>query len=475
VTTVNRPLVIAALGIAGVAGLLLGQAAAPRPAPAKPAAAKPAAAGAKAAAPKVNPAVAEVIQMVKDGTPEALIVKKLQLAGATVLPSADELKLLKQAGVSDNIVMTLMDPKAGAQAAAPAPAAEPAKVAAVPEPAPAAAPAPVAAPAAGAPTAQTVQAQQQKKRVVIDPFKFSAVIKKEDMIFGNATNENIGHGIRSMFITRATQSGKLVIVERGEKEKQLEAEQDFTASNRAKQGSGARIGRIQGADAILAGDIVIFGGESTRTKASGGGIAGGIVGGLMTRNKGEDKFIIAIDYRLIDAETSEIIATGEARGEASRKQKKTGIFGAIGKGAVTGAVGVDISQSSSGFEQTIQGEATMDAINKLAEVLSEQATSMKKRVKEVEASVVDVTGTTVTIGAGEDASVFVGETFTIYKVLSMITDPTTKEVLDKKLSDPLGEMVVSNLRPKVASGTYRGQPVKAGADYLAIKKIPPQN
>lgn len=44
-------------------------------------------------------------------------------------------------------------------------------------------------------------------------------------------------------------------------------------------------------------------------------------------SKSEDKAVVAVDYRLIDAETSQIIATGEARGESSRKGNALGAIG----------------------------------------------------------------------------------------------------------------------------------------------------
>ena len=63
----------------------------------------------------------------------------------------------------------------------------------------------------------------------------------------------------------------------------LEAEQDRNVGNRVKQGSGARVGRISGADALLAGDIVIFGRDDKKKTVKGGGFIGGI-GGAVANN-----------------------------------------------------------------------------------------------------------------------------------------------------------------------------------------------
>jgi len=241
-------------------------------------------------------------------------------------------------------------------------------------------------------------------------------------------------------------------------------EQDFNASNRVKQGSGARVGNISGADAMLSGDIVVFGRDDKKRSVKGGGLFGSVVGGIAA-SKNEDKAIVAITYRLIDAETSEIIATGEARGESVRKGNALGaIGGALGKGIA----GVQIDMTSSNFAQTIIGEATQDCVNKLADILKDQTVNMKKTVREVETSVADVSGNTLVIAAGGNDGVSVGEIFEVLQIVREVKDPNTKEVLDR-ITNKVGEMTITSVRDKISTGNYVGSPAKVG--YLARKKI----
>ena len=298
----------------------------------------------------------------------------------------------------------------------------------------------------------------------MDEFDYSTVKTEVQAVFN--TQQNIGKGIQAMLVKRLAEQGKVVIVERS-KIKELEAEQDRNAGNRVKQGTGARIGRISGADAILAGDIVIFGRDDKKKQVKGGGIIGGVIGGVANMNK-EDKAVVAIDYRLIDAETSEIIATGEAKGESIRKSSGFGgLAGALGKGVA----GVEVDMTSSNFAQTIIGEATMDCVNKLADILNKQAEDMRKTVREVETSVADVSGRTLTIAAGANDGVNAGDVFEIHEVVREVKDPTTKEVLDR-ITNKVGEMTVTSVRDKIATGTYVGSPAKIG--FIARKKLPPQ-
>ena len=448
------------LAAMGVALTAVGQAPPPAAAP-KPAAAaapKPVAAAPKpAAAPS---AVDSVIQSVKAGLSENLIIRTLQRENKPANLTPADLVKLKNAGVSENLIGVMLDP-----ASAPAPAA-----AAAPTPAPAPAPAPVAAPepapvavAAPAPTAaQTAaQTQAQKKRVIVDEFDYSTVKTQVQAVF--ATQQDIGKGIRAMLVKRIADANNLVVVERA-KVDTLIKEQDFNAGNRVKQGAGARVGRISGADAMLSGDIIIFGRDDKKRSIKGGGIIGGVIGGIAS-SKNEDKAVVAITYRLIDAETSEVIATGEARGESVRKGNALGaIGGVLGKGVA----GIQMDMTSSNFAQTIIGEATQDCVNKLADILKEQSTSMKKTVREVETSVADVTGNTLVIAAGANGGVSVGEIFEIHQVMREVRDPTTKEVLDR-ITNKVGEMTITSVRDKIATGTYVGSPAKVG--FVARKKI----
>ena len=443
---------LASLSLLAMVGLAQTPASKPAAAP-KPAAAKPAAATAKPAA--ASP-VDSVIQSVKAGLSETLIIRTLKRDNKPLDLTPADLVKLKNAGVSENIISVMLDPTS---APAPAAAAAPAPAVAAPPPPPEPAPVAVSAPPPAAPTAAQLQAQ--KKRVIVDEFDYSTVKTQVQAVFN--TQQDIGKGIRAMLVKRIADANNLVVVERAKMDNLIK-EQDFNASNRVKQGAGARVGRISGADALLSGDIIIFGRDDKKRSVKGGGLFGSVIGGIAA-SKNEDKAVVAIDYRLIDAETSEVIATGEARGESVRKGNALGaIGGALGKGVA----GVQVDMTSSNFAQTIIGEATQDCVNKLADILKEQSANMKKTVREVETSVADVSGNTLVIAAGGNDGVNVGETFEILQVVREVKDPTTKEVLDR-ITNKVGEMTVTSVRDKIATGTYVGSPAKVG--FLARKKI----
>ena len=418
-------------------------AAAPKPVT-RPAAAKPAAAALSH--------VDTIVELVKSGLSETMIVSALKREARTYNLSTMDLLKLQKAGVSENIVKLMMDPKAEAAALAPPPPPPPPPppvVETVAEVVPASAPA--------APSAL-------KRKLAVTAFDYSAV--KTAVTFWFKNDVNIGEGIRSMLTVRLGRAGKIGLVERS-KVNVLMGEQDFGASNRVSQGGKARIGKITGADAILLGDIVIFGRDDVvKKKGFGMAVFGAVAGGWAQLNK-EEKAVVAINFRIVDAETGEVIETGEARGESSRKSKDWGAV--LGTPAAAGGAGA--SMQSSNFEETIIGEATMAAVDKLAEELNRRVPALPKKAMEIEGRVAQaMPDGTVYINVGSADGVQAGDRFEIHQIIDMILDPVTKEVLDQR-TVKVGDMTIRTVREKMTIGSYNGTAINlaVGKGYSARK------
>ena len=300
---------------------------------------------------------------------------------------------------------------------------------------------------------------QTKKALSIEDFDYSTVMTAVQSIFG--TQQNIGQGINAMLTKRVAQDGRFTVVER-RKVNNLMKEQDFDASNRVKKGTGARVGQIRGADLTLMGDIVVFGRDDRRVGAAAGGFAGG-VGAAAGGYKQDNKAVVVLDYRIVDAETSEVVASGEARGESKRTSKGFGAALFVGGAGGGGAV----NMTSANFAETIIGEATMDAVNKLSEDINRAPLNggAESRENDLDALVADVNGNTITINAGAAAGLKPGQTFTVYHKGKEIRDPTTHEVLDVQTT-PLGQITITVVRDRIAMGTYSGSGTPVAGDVV---------
>lgn len=296
-----------------------------------------------------------------------------------------------------------------------------------------------------------------KKSVVVEAFDYSTVLTATQAIFG--TQVPIGEGIRALMVTRITAGGKLTVVER-KKVDTLMREQDFAASGRVARGTGARIGKIRGGDLTLMGDIVVFGRDDRqRSGAFGAGTRG--AGGGAGAYQREDKAVVVLNYRLADTETSEIVLTGEARGESKRVSKGAGgFFGVAGFG-----VGGVVDMRSSNFAETIIGEATIDAVNQLCSQLNGNANPggvSSARTDELDARVADYSNGSLVINVGSNGGLSVGQTFTVYRKGKELKDPVTGEVLDVQ-TDAIGKMTITTVRERIAIGSYQGtQPPRTG-------------
>jgi curli biogenesis system outer membrane secretion channel CsgG len=399
----------------------------------------------------------QILQLVKAKLPESVILAKIRTYGKPVKHTEEDLIRLREAGASEAILLALVDPTA-APSPTPEPRQEPAgetrpepQVAPAgappPEPAAAAQPSDVAPPATQPVPASGVSGPTAKRRLIVDEFEYGTVKKAVQAIFG--TDQDIGKGIRARLVTRLAASGKVTVLERA-KLGDILREQEFGASDRVQRGTGARLGRIKGADAILTGSIVVFGRDDRAERKGGGGGIGGFFGGLVKWKKAE-KAVVAIDYRLVDAETTEVIDTGEARGESKRESGGWG--GLLVVAGAGGAAAKDMQ--SSNFDETIIGEAVLDCVNKLADIIIQKLEKLPPKKIEIEGRVADVSGSTLVITAGSNEGVQVGDRFSVERIVREVRDPATKELLDV-VTQKIGELTVQEVRTKVSIGSFTG-------------------
>jgi curli biogenesis system outer membrane secretion channel CsgG len=417
-------------------------------------------------APKKTPAPAvktaqtplsKIMQMVQMKLPEAAVLNAIQKAGPMEV-SADDFLKLKQLGASDKVIVAL----SGGTAADPTPAAS--NSAPATRPVPPAGPPPVgggwntelASLACERPT------NSAKRVLAIDEFDFGTVKSNVAAIFG--TQVDLGKGILALMTKRLAEENKYRIVER-KRLGQVMAEQDLGASNRVKQGTNAKIGRIQGADAILMGTIVVFGNDSRTRNVNAGALGGRFGGYLGSANVkvGSDKAVVVISYRLVDAESSEVIATGEARGESSRRSTGVGLAG-YGAG-IGGAGGVDMTARN--FQETVIGEATVDCINQLAAIANSKEQRVAMRNTDVEARIAEIAGNKIYLAAGSNEGVQKCDRFEISRVIKEIKDPSTGEVLDLQ-TERVGELLVTEVRDKISIAYYNGS-AEPKVGYVAKK------
>ncbi|MBU1998718.1 MAG: CsgG/HfaB family protein [Candidatus Omnitrophota bacterium] len=158
-----------------------------------------------------------------------------------------------------------------------------------------------------------------------------------DVKAAKADNQ-IGSGLREMLVTALVNSNRFSVVERQVLNAVMQ-EQQLAASGAAQPGSGPQRGNIKTADLMVSAAVTEF-----EPQASGGaaGIGGGskIGKGLLGIGLGGslNKAHMALDIRIIDTSSSEILASTRVQGQASD------IAGGIGIGFLSKwSLGVGLS------------------------------------------------------------------------------------------------------------------------------------
>lgn len=157
----------------------------------------------------------------------------------------------------------------------------------------------------------------------------------------------IGDGMRDMLTTALFNTNRYVVLEREQLGEVLK-EQDLGDSGRVKKGSEAPIGEIYGAELLITAAVTEFEGSA---KGAGGGtrILGVTVGG------GVKKAHVAIDLRIIDTKTSQIVFATSVEGDST----SVGLGGATRVGSLPVALG--------GFAKTPIEKAIRVCIDKAVE------------------------------------------------------------------------------------------------------------
>jgi len=299
----------------------------------------------------------------------------------------------------------------------------------------------------------------RKPRVAVMDFDYGTVMSSTTAMFGS--NVDVGKGITNLLITDLVKAGTFSVIERQALDK-IMTEQNFSNSNRADPTSAARLGKLLGVDAIIVGTITQFGNE-TKTHnvgGSGGNFGGFGIGGIGHSNS---KANVGITARIINVDTGEIMAVAEGAGTSARSS--TSLLGGGSHNWNSGNGNVDFG--SSNFQETIVGEATKAAVDKLSTDIQANAPKVGVRSVSVDGLVAAVDGGQIVLNVGKRAGVNVGDQLQVVRVTKEIKDPATGQVI-RRLTSTIGIVKATDVDDSSAvcsvvsgSGFQTGDAVKS--------------
>lgn len=160
----------------------------------------------------------------------------------------------------------------------------------------------------------------------------------------------VGSDLAGMLTNELAATGKFKMVERDKLDAVLD-EQDLADSGRVSKKSGAKIGKLTGAQYLVVATLTAF---ESDVKGTGGGVS---FRGISVGGKKEEAYM-AVDLRVIDTTTGEIEFTRTVQARASS--------GGLAVGVYRGGFGGNLSK----YEKTPTGKAIRAVIIEISEYLS---------------------------------------------------------------------------------------------------------
>lgn len=233
------------------------------------------------------------------------------------------------------------------------------------------------------------------------------------------TGPDPGQGMSDMLVTSLVQSGKFRVMER-EQLQQVIKEQELGQSGRVTEQTAPALGKLLGVTAIVYGSVTEFGYMASDTGGSIPGIGGGI---------SKTTARVAIDVRMIDTTTGEIILADSANDEKSQMGLKLTTedfsFGHKGK-----------------FDETLVGKATRKAIEELVEKITDTLANVPWTGRVVKAD-----PGKIYLNAGQEVGIVAGMEFSVYRMGEELVDPVTGLSLGAE-EELIGKISASDIKEK---------------------------
>jgi len=278
-----------------------------------------------------------------------------------------------------------------------------------------------------------------KKRVAI--LRFGGTGK-----YGAYEGWDVGEAIAGQLATALGATNCFIIADRMVLSEVLR-EQELGMAGVLAKDSVSRTGRLIGAQVLIKGEITEF---ETGKKGNGLNLGFGFSKIPLGLRLGGNKKTahIAIDLRMIDASTGEIIYSETLTSEA----KNYGL-----------ALGVDYDKGSIGtdrFSKTPFGQAVRDTAEQAAGYIVQQLQEVRWT-----GQIISSEGAQIFMNAGTTSGVKVGDTFTVSNIAKELVDPASGVVLGR-IERKLGQIEVQSVTDLYAVAKAVGDfPVTRG-DFL---------
>jgi len=206
----------------------------------------------------------------------------------------------------------------------------------------------------------------------------------------------LGTAAADILVTELARTNRFILIERQKLERVM-AEQKLGLTGAVEASSAAQMGRVLGAAAIVTGAVSQYGFKTTGNDVL-----------LMESKKQQAE--AAVDVRIIDAETAQILYAESGKGTA---QSSTGSFLGLG--------------SRSSYDESLEGNALRNAITSFAANVVRRLTQIPWSCR-----VAEMDGQTIYLDAGLASGLDAGSVLEVIQLGAEIKSPSTGLVIGHK-------------------------------------------
>jgi len=237
---------------------------------------------------------------------------------------------------------------------------------------------------------------------------------------------DVSAALTEQLTTALINTGRFVVLERKALDEVL-AEQNLGASGRVNPETAATTGRLIGAEWLVKAAITEFTEKKSRSAA-------GIVVRGVGLGGGKQEAFLAMDVRIVDAATGEVVDSVRADGRARSS-------GVIAGASIGGVVVAGIKE-----DNTPIGQATKAALTDAIDFVCQRMEQLpwQSRVMEVDGDEVIITG-------GSNMNLRVGDIFSVFHRGKALVDPDTGQTLGYRETS-LGTLKITEVQDKLSIG-----------------------
>jgi curli biogenesis system outer membrane secretion channel CsgG len=269
---------------------------------------------------------------------------------------------------------------------------------------------------------------------------------------------DFGSGLTEMLTTALINSNRFILIER-KAIQDLQSEAMLASSGMVNPDTVIKPGSLLGAQAMIRGAVTEY---SYKKSSTGSGAVFGQTVGLQ-RNTLEA--MVAIDVRIYDAATGQILDSVRADGKAKSSENSANVEIRTNK------------LSTSSFSSTPLGAASREAIEKAVKFICD-----RMELRPWAGAIAEIDGendkiTALYLNAGKRTGIKEGDEFEVFRAGRSIVNPETKVVIGRTKDTVLGrckvesvEMDIAIAMPTEGAGFQKGDMIRFLSESGAVPK-----